>query len=288
MSGLLSRCPPLRAQAAHGANQGCLRACCVRCLRARVGRLRFVRAGRLLFHGSPLALTLGCAHTLLCGRSCVRAGGGRAGLLWACLLAGGWVGCLRLGCVRLGCLRACLCARLGVVGRFCVPPPRLFSLAALGWVGFWCSHFGVWALGRARWLVRGGLGGKVGRDMIVPPHVAWRAPFCCVAWGRVVNIRAHTEREGGGATGRAIVAWLGAGVVCAFWCVQSSLPAATGVGNARERGMGWLPSGLCGLGGGGGCVPGGGASPLGCVGGAGGVALSSWWWGWGGGNDFPR
>ena len=25
-------------------------------------------AGRLLFHGSPVALTLGCAHTLLCGR----------------------------------------------------------------------------------------------------------------------------------------------------------------------------------------------------------------------------
>lgn len=158
MSGLLSRCPPLRAQAAHWRKPGCLRASCVRCLRARVGRLRFVRAGRPLLPRVPALTHLACPRALVWALLCLR-GGGSLGLLWACLLAGGWVSCLRAGRVRLGvCVLACV-RSLGGGGTWVVSPPCLFSLAALGWVGFWCSHFGVWALGRARWLVRGGLGG---------------------------------------------------------------------------------------------------------------------------------
>jgi len=62
----------------------------------------------------------------------------------------------------------------------------------------------------------------MGRDMIVPPHTAWRAvPGCCVAWGerrgvwgaRRVLTRARTRRDGGEGSrvGRTVVAWLGAG-----------------------------------------------------------------------------
>ena len=63
----------------------------MRCLRARVVCLRFVRAGRLLFHGSPVALTLGCAHTLLCGRFVFA----RVVEEQACVgvFARGWLGC---------------------------------------------------------------------------------------------------------------------------------------------------------------------------------------------------
>ena len=113
--------------------------------------------------------------------------------------------------------------------------------------------------------------------MVVPPIQRGAVP---VAWRgereerRVVCSRggehAHTQREGesGGVSGRAIVAWLGAGfgLVRAFWCVQS--PPVALVGNERGREWGSLRPGNCGLAGGGA----GGDSPFsGCVGDAGGA-----------------
>ena len=118
---------------------GCLRFLCVRCLRARVGRLRFVRAGRLLFHGSPVALTLGCAYTLLCGRFVFARVVEGAGLLWACLLAGGWVSCLRWGCVRLLVFAFLVLAFWWGGGTVWSRRPPLFCPACL----LVCLRFGV-------------------------------------------------------------------------------------------------------------------------------------------------
>lgn len=114
-------------------------------LRARVGRLRFVRAGRLLFHGSPLALTLGCAHTLLCGRfvfarvveeqACVGvfAQVGWLGWVFALLPVFAWV--FALACVRSP----------GGGGTVWSRPP----LAPLAWLR---AHALVWACWRVRGL----------------------------------------------------------------------------------------------------------------------------------------
>lgn len=91
-------------------------------------------------------------------------------LLWACLLAGGWVGCLRYWCVRLGCLRACLCALAWGWWDSVVPPPPFPRLLACVLTPL------VWACWRVRgWRVRGGRrAALLGRDNRVPPHTAWR------------------------------------------------------------------------------------------------------------------
>lgn len=80
---------------------GCLRAfVCAVCVPALVVCASFVPVA--CFSTVPLLRSHLAAPTRYCvGASCVRAGGGRAGLLWACLLAGGWVWCLRAGRVRL-------------------------------------------------------------------------------------------------------------------------------------------------------------------------------------------
>ena len=113
-------------------------------------------------------------------------------LLWACLL-GGWLG---LVC-SLWCLRFLVLARQLGGGVLCVSPPRLGARLALT-----CR---VWARWRGRWFCVPGWSAMLGRDMIVPPHAAWRAvPGCCVAWGErrgvwgarrvLTRARAHAER----------------------------------------------------------------------------------------------
>ena len=148
-------------------------------------RLALLLAGRPLCHGSPLALTLGAPTRYCVGASCVRAGGGSLGLLWACLL-GGWLG-LRVcergvfvwvfalsGCWRFG----------GVVGRFCVPPPLLPRLACLlacvftplVWALLACAR-----LVRARWAE--GRPGRGGTTLSRPILRGVGVPGCCVARG---------------------------------------------------------------------------------------------------------
>ena len=91
--------------------------------------------------------------------------------------------------------------------------------ASVGWWDALCLTAPPWRslgahmprVGALAWAVvlRAGLVGKVGRDMIVPPHTAWRAvPGCCVAWGErrgvwgarrvLTRARAHAERRGRG------------------------------------------------------------------------------------------
>lgn len=142
------------------------------------------------------------APTRYCvGVSCVRVGGGRAGLLWACLLVGGGVWCLRfLGVFVWVFAFLLVCARLGVVGRGL--PRRPVSACLLV-----CLRFGVGAVGVCDAPLGAGVM-VVGRDMIVPPHAVWRALYgCCVRVGRegcgvwgahtwCANTRAHAEGEG--------------------------------------------------------------------------------------------
>ena len=167
----------------------------------RRASLRFVRAGRLLFHGSPLALTLGCAHTLLCGRFLCSRG------CWKSRLVVGVFACGWLGFV----FTRGACSPFGVCA---------FGVGALDWGGgtVWSrrpfaplacllaclrAHALVWAC----WRVRCSLGCGVtvmGRDNVVPPHTAWRCPRCVACKRRVgalswcANTRAHGERKRGG------------------------------------------------------------------------------------------
>ena len=258
MSGLLSRCPPLRAQAAHRAQTRLFARFCVRCLRARVGRLRFVRAGRLLFHGSPVALTLGCAHTLLCGRFvfarvveeqaccgrvCLRVAGFR-------VYAGGvfafW--CLRFWCWRFG----------GVVGQCgpAAPLPRLLACVLTLWCGrCWrvrCSlGCGVTVMGRdnvvpphtllvaRRWLLRArgrreGLGVRVRVLPRVVNIILLRSP----TWERVPPVGA--EQGVSGASGRAIVGLGGGGVRVSPFGGGVGLVVTISLGSVRGWGWVWV------------------------------------------------
>lgn len=99
---------------------------------------------------------------------------------------------------------------------------------------------GGWAFGAhtsvcGRWGVRAGLcaagwAASMGGTWLSRPYSVALSPLRGVGREKregwcargVVNTRAHAEREGRD-TGRAIVAWLGAGfgLVRAFWCVQS-------------------------------------------------------------------
>lgn len=119
------------------------------------------------------------AHALWRGRSLCSLGGVPCwGLLWACLLAGGWVSCLRAGRVRVG-VCASWCWRFGVVVGQCGPAaPAPACLLA-------CSRPGVGLLAcavvlRARW-AEGGLVGA-GHGCPAPYSVAL-PPLRC-AWMR--------------------------------------------------------------------------------------------------------
>lgn len=191
------------------------------------------------FSTVPLLRSHFAAPTRYCvGASCVRAGGGRAGLLWACLLAGGWVSCLRAGRVRVG---VCVlwCWRRFAGGGGTVWSRRPFAPACL--LACLRAHaFGVGLLACAQFCacpLRAGCN-SMGRDMVVPPHTAWRALLRSPRGaGREkagvltlgVLTRAHAQRERererggegeGSHVGRTVVDWLGAWV-CAFWCMQS-------------------------------------------------------------------
>ena len=234
---------------------GCLRAfVCAVCVPASCVCASFVPVA--CFSTVPLLRSHLAAPTRCgVGASCVRAGGGRAGLLWACLLAGGGVWCLRF----LGVF-AWVFALFGVGvfawggGTLCVPPP--LALSVLWWCGLlaltlWCGRC---------WRVRCSLGCGVtvmGRDNHVPPHAVWRAlsPRCVRVererglWAPARSgernpslVLAYVEtgsrpvgaEQGGGASGRASVGlagrrWRAAVVACSLaWCIQSPLPVARG------------------------------------------------------------
>lgn len=172
MSGLsLASHPRLAGAGRHrfGANQGCLRAPCVLVLRARpCGGFACFASCRSPLLGTRVLLRshILLAHALWRGRSLCSLGGVPCwGLLWACLLAGGWGSCLRAGRVRAGvCVLACV--RFGGVVGQCgpaAPLPRLACLRAHA------SGVGLLACARlvcARWAEGGQVG--AGHDCPAP------------------------------------------------------------------------------------------------------------------------
>lgn len=230
MSGLsLASHPPVgRAQAAHGANQGCLRAFVCLLLRARpcggFALLCFLpvahsATGPLLRshlvrpHVTVWALLVFArvvAAWACCGRVCSVGG-------WGCVFASGACSC---GCLRfLG-----VGALVGWWGAFVSRRPFCLGLLAclLACSRLWCGR--CWRV-RGLCVPDGRRGGQVGAGQRCPapycvalgcPAAAWRGEM---GWGRVgcsqgVNTSAHTQRdggwEGGGLVGRAVVAWAGA------------------------------------------------------------------------------
>ena len=159
----------------------------MRCLRARVGRLRFVRAGRPLLPRVPALTHLACPRALAWALLCLR-GGGSLGLLWACLLAGGWVSCLRAGRVRLGvCVLACVRSLGGggaVWSRRPLAPACLLACVLTPW----CGLVGVCAVLRARWAD----GGQVGAGQSCP------APLRALVALSTARCVARKERRVGG------------------------------------------------------------------------------------------
>ena len=226
----------------------------------RRASLRFVRAGRLLFHGSPLALTLGCAHTLLCGRFLCSRGWWKSRLVVG-VFACGWLGFVfTRGACSCGCLRALVLAQV------CwgwwdsvVPPPLCPGLLAC----LRAHAFGVGLLACAQFCacpLRAGCN-SMGRDMVVPPHTAWRALLRSPRGaGREkagvltlgVLTRAHAQREreregrGRGATWGGPW-WTGWGRGCVPFGACNPHPGSKGgrLPPARRGVLGWLPSGRC-------------------------------------------
>ena len=252
MSGLLSRCPPLRAQA-HTAQTRlfALFSCALSACPRRVS-LRFVRAGRLCKYAGSRAHTWLRPHAAVWARSLCSLGGVLAEACCGRVCSvGGWVWCLRY----------CPCSPFGVcafgVGALVgwwdssVSPPRFFAClrahalvwaalawAALAWAAGWAATWGGTTLSRPT--LRGGA---------VP--VVWRGE----------------RREKGG-------------VLAGWWVyvpgVSALVAGATrwwsGRGGDRllvVRGLAsvWALIGL-------------GVDWVAC--------LPSWWWGWAGGDDFPR
>ena len=177
MSGLLSRCPPLRAQAAHGANQVvCALVVCV-VLRARVVSfaLRSCRSP-LQVRGFPRS-HLVCPHVLVWARSLCSLGG---------VLAEACCGRVCLRVAGVGCLRYCPCSLVvfacfgvcspGGGGTIIVPPllPRLLG---------WCSRSGVGlkSVCASRWAARYG----AGQSCPAPCAAGW----CCRRCVRVEERR---------------------------------------------------------------------------------------------------
>ena len=168
-----------------------------------------------------------------------------------------------------GCWRACL----GWWGSV-VPPPPLPRLACLlaCVLTLWCGR--CWRV-RGTALPDGRRAAMLGRDMVVPPHTAWRAvPGCCVrgegekGWGcsQGANARIHKQRDGVSWGGPC---WLGWGW---GWCWHTMLASSAhprgskidttgaGAGCAPGRGVVLVV----------GAAPGGGAPSFGCA-----------WWCWG-------
>ena len=175
------------------------------------------------------------------------------------------------------CLRALVLAcLLGVVGQ-CGPA----APAPLAWLVLTPL---VWACWRVRWFCvpDGRRVALLGRDMVVPPHTAWRAvPGCCVrgerrgVWGvRRALTRARTERgrgEGEGEPRGADRGGLGGGCGCVPFGAYNPWWREREVGVGLRAGLAPVRA-IVGIGGGG-CDPGGDAPSFGCVGDAGGGAL---------------
>jgi hypothetical protein len=212
---------------------GCLRArlVCAVCVPALVVCASFVPVA--CFSTVPLLRSHLAAPTRCgVGASCVRAGGGRAGLCGrVCLRVAGFGVCAFWVCSR-GCLRSCLCALAwGWWGVVCPAAPAPACLLACV-LTLWRGLVGV---------CDAPLGAGVtvmGRDNHVPPHAVWRAlPGCCVRvererglWAPARSgernpslVLAYVEtgsrpvgaEQGGGASGRTV--WSGWGRWFRFW-----------------------------------------------------------------------
>ena len=209
MSGLLSRCPPLRAQAHTVRKPGCLRACCVRC--PACPRWSFaLRSCRspLQVRGFPRS-HLVCPHVLVWARSLCSLGG---------VLAEACCGRVCSRVAGVGCLRYCPCSPFGVCVLWCVRSPGGGGtiivpslLPRLAWLvlTLWC---GLEKRVRGCCVPDGRRVALLGRDMVVPPHTAWRCPPPDAWRGRreglgvralswCANTRAHGERKRGGREG---------------------------------------------------------------------------------------
>lgn len=186
-SSLAAHPPSGGRRAAHWRKPGLFaRFLCALVLRARLVGVSpcFVLAGRPAATGSR-------AHTVLPTRLgvgvSVFAWGWQQGLLWSCLLAGGWVGCLRYCPCSLGVFaRLLVCARLGVAGQCgCVRP---FTLACLRAHAFGVGAVGV--CGVLRCPMGGGRSGR-GGTIVSRPYVLLVSllPLRCVqekGWGALV------------------------------------------------------------------------------------------------------
>ena len=174
MSGLLSRCPPLRAQAHTVRKPGCLRACCVRC--PACPRWSFaLRSCRspLQVRGFPRS-HLVCPHVLVWARSLCSLGAYLLRLAVG-VFARGWLG---LGVcatarVRLWCLRALVCALAwGWWDNHCPAAP-----APLAWLvlTLWCG-----LEKRVRETVGGQVrgGNGAGQSCPAPCAAGWRCRRC--------------------------------------------------------------------------------------------------------------
>ena len=189
MSGLsLASHPRLAGAGRHrfGANHVvCALALCALVLRARpCGGFACFASCRspLPGHAGPPALThLACPRALAWAHFVFAWGVPCWGLLWACLLGGwlGWVfafGLCSLGVFACFGVGAVSCVRrLPVWGWWDnrVPPPLHACLLACS--RLWCGR--CWRV-RGTALPDGRRAALLGRDMVVPPHTAWRCPRC--------------------------------------------------------------------------------------------------------------
>ena len=258
MSGLsLASHPRLAGAGRHrfGANHVvCALALCALVLRARpCGGFACFASCRspLPGHAGPPALTHLACPRVWRGRSLCSLGGVPCwGLLWACLLAGGWVSCFGVGVLAWGG---------GTVWSRRPCPACLVGAHASG-VGLLACAVVL----RARWAE----GGLVGAGQPCPaPYSVALPPLRCAWMRKRVGVPArsgeNTHTEGGRRAGWKLACSLA-------WCVQP-----TG-GVKGEVGIGPCRAGLASV------------RAIVGLGGDWVARLPSWWWGWVGGNDFPR
>ena len=233
MSGLLSRCPPLRAQAHTVRKPGCLRACCVRC--PACPRWSFaLRSCRSPTLPRVPVLTLFCPRALAWALLCSR-GGGRVGLLVG-VFACGWLGFGVCGLFVFAWVFACFDVGALVGWWDSVVPPPLPLLCLVGW----CSRARVGGYGvcASRWAAR--WGGNGGGTTMSRHHalLGGAVPTVAYAWKREerrVGVPArsgehtHRERERGSHRpgncwhGRWRGAFLVVALACSLaWRIQSS------------------------------------------------------------------